>query len=69
MPMPEAERKRYNSDCRKVDRLKEQRRAAKNKIERADLTAQLRDAYIKFDEKWNGYTPTEEMLARWLAIN
>ena len=69
MSMPEAERKSYNRDCRKLDRLKERRRAARTAADRKVLTEELRKAYIAFDEKWNGYTPTEEMLARWLAIN
>jgi hypothetical protein len=64
--MSEAERNRYNRDVRKVDRLKANRRAAKTATEREALTEQLRRAYIAFDETWNGYTPTEEMLARWL---
>ena len=69
MPMPERQRRQYNKECHAVDALKEKRRSAKSHMERANLTEQLRKAYIAFDEKWNGYTPTEKMLARWLAIN
>lgn len=66
MPMPEAERKRYNRDCHSLDRLKERRSAARTATDRKVLTEELREAYITFDEKWNGYTPTKEQLAKWL---
>lgn len=66
--MLESERKRYNRDVHKIDRLMARRREVAVD-ERSTLTEELRRAYIAFDTKWNDFTPTEEQLARWLAIS
>jgi hypothetical protein len=65
LQMSQKQRREYNKDCKTVAGL-EKDMLLTSGAAKSSAVARLKKAWVAFDERWNGCTPTDAQMAAWL---